>query len=143
MISGLSGAIGCFNLLTTTIDNYPKDQGIIQYVLLNRSPAFIKVGNGKYNDKYYYMYGSKQSDVVTENIKKGKYAIIWYNKNNRIVQLIIDGKVVIPFSKSILISIILILFGLFLFIGNLIYIINVKKYRKIYYEKVKKKGNNK
>jgi hypothetical protein len=135
MISGLIGAIGCFNLMISTINDFPYVDGKIEHVF-SMYPLKIRIEN---NRKSYKIYGKKLSQTLKNMQIKGKNAKIWYNKNNRIVQLIIDGKVVIPFSNSILISIILILFGLFLFVGNLIYIINFKKYKKIYYEKIREK----
>jgi hypothetical protein len=132
MISGLNGFIFCFTDTIKTIDDFPKDQGIIQYIL-RQDPCYIKLKNGR-----SYKFSIQQFETINKKTKKGQQAIVWYSKRSRLLkQLTVDGEMVLPYTKYILVNIILMIFGLFLFVGHLIYIINFKKYeKKIFCEKV-------
>ncbi|MDR1349149.1 MAG: hypothetical protein LBJ63_12115 [Prevotellaceae bacterium] len=138
MLSGLSGAIGCFNEITNTVNNFSYIEGKIDYVF-SIYPLKVKLENSR---KLYKIYGKKLSQTLKSMKIKGKDAIIWYNKKNRIVQLIIDENMIFKYSHPLWLWGLMI-FGLFLFVGHLIYIINFKKYKKIFYEKVIKNDNEK
>lgn len=120
IIAGIVGFLFSLNSFTKTIDVYPQITGIINHsqVRWNDAPFDIQV-----KGKWFSIYHKKIFPDLKEKAVPGKRATIWYGDNNRIVQLIVEGEIVFPYSKATWLWFILMAFGLFLSGGNIYYII--------------------
>ncbi|MCT4638742.1 MAG: hypothetical protein N4A72_13665 [Bacteroidales bacterium] len=115
------------NNLNKTADDYPIVEGNITHTQIRWDDAPFDI---KVNDRWYSIYYEKMFPVLTEKAIVGKRAKIWYNENNNIEQLIVDGEVIYPYSKATWLWIVLMIFGLFMSLGNVYYIIKYPSHAK-------------
>ena len=123
IIGGIAGLIFSFHNLTKTINDFPVIEGKISVAHLrwNDSPYSIKLN--KNTDSWYRIYNRKMFPILQKKVIAGKRATIWYNKDNIIMQLKVDGELIYPYKKTVWLWVLLILFSLILSIGNIIYIV--------------------
>lgn len=118
------------NNINKTVNDFPIIEGRITdtHLLWGDAPFSLKLDTNK--DNWYRVYYRKIFPVLTEKAIVGKSAKIWYNENNNIEQFIVDGEVIYPYSKATWLWIVLMIFGLFMSLGNVYYIIKYPSHAK-------------
>ncbi len=131
IVASLGLIIYCISELNETESDYPKRSGVITsaYLQWDKSPYNIKIEGDEI--QWYSVYPEKYYAVLKEKAIPGKQAEIWYySKNNRVKKLIVEGEILVPYIKSIGVSIGFLVVGVLFVLFNLIYIIRNPSHAK-------------
>lgn len=121
ILAGIIGFIICLKNITKEVEDYPKVSGRIIHsqIRWHNTPFDLEL-EGK---RWYFIYYKKLFPVLKEKAVKGKQATIWYDKKNKIQQLIIENEMVYEYDNATWFWIFFMAFCIFLSVGNVVYII--------------------
>lgn len=121
----------CIVNLTKNVDDYPKIEGEIvkAYLEWNKAPFNLKLK--EYPNQWFVVYHSKYYSILQEQAVPQRKAVIWYDpKDNNIEQLIVEGKILRPYHKSIGLWLILLSVSLLITFFNVAYILRNPSHAK-------------
>ncbi len=123
LMIGILMFIFSINNLNKTIDDFPWVKGKIieSHLRWNKAPYSIKLNSNK--KSWFRIYDKNLYPILKEKATKGKRATIWYNDDHLIEQLQVEGEIIYPYSKATWLWVIVMLFGIGLSVGNIVYLI--------------------